>query len=645
MSIEMGRREFRGWPSRKPVWTISAIVFGVVVFAAAAYQQYEQRWTYLQKEYLRTYVWTGTSPAQNSKSPVLYRIDGKGRRPAVNADLSDPDVWQNKAKLEWRRDRYDNKKLHAWLQAAIYEGRSPWETLGDVWWVGLLGCGLGLVLAVPKDRERARRRKYGRRLRGPELVTPEEFNRRNNSDGVFIIGESPRGWWVGVKRLFGVSTPAPIVRIPRSREASHLLILGDTGTGKGMVVRQLLCQIQARGETAIVYDPHLEYTPENYDPERGDVILNPLDERMPYWAPGSELRHDAEAATLAKSLFPDKRGQENRFFTETPRKIFAYLLTLRPSVEELTRWLCNPLEIDRRVQGTELAAMIDPTAPSQRAGVLSSLNLVADALKLLPPKSETKTNWTAAEWSQHRRGWIFLTSTPETRDPLLPLTSFWLDLLVLRLMTLGVTNPGAGASSGPPVWFVLDELSSLQRLPQLHTAITENRKTGNPVVLSFHGRSQLEGRYGDDAESMLSQPATKVFLRTGEPNAAKWISQTIGEVEFERIRESRTDGRFPSNNRHSKNDMLDRTVEDLVMASQISGLPDLRGYVKSGNLVVPMSVQYLELPKRHPGLVERRSKPREEPEPPEPAASEPKREAVYVPSVPAVTAEQTPFFE
>ena len=27
------------------------------------------------------------------------------------------------------------------------------------------------------------------------------------------------------------------------------------------------------------------------------------------------------------------------------------------------------------------------------------------------------------------------------------------------------------------VWFVLDELASLHRLPQLHTAITENRKS------------------------------------------------------------------------------------------------------------------------------------------------------------------------
>ena len=48
-----------------------------------------------------------------------------------------------------------------------------------------------------------------------------------------------------------------------------------------------------------------------------------------------------------------------------------------------------------------------------------------------------------------------------------------------------------------------------------------NRKYGNPVVLGFQGRSQLEKRYGQDAEDMLSQPTTKLFYKSSEPRAAK----------------------------------------------------------------------------------------------------------------------------
>ena len=159
-----------------------------------------------------------------------------------------------------------------------------------------------------------------------------------------------------------------------------------------------------------------------------------------------------------------------------------------------------------------------------------------------------------------------------------------------------------GQPSRRPVWFILDELASLQRLPQLHTAITENRKSNNPVVLGFQGRSQLETRYGHDAEAMLSQPATKIFLRTSEPHAAKWIADTIGEVEIERLRESRSKGTGPT---RQQSYGLERQVEPLVMASEISGLAALRGYLKLGNLVVRLHVPFLDLPSRHPAFIER----------------------------------------
>jgi hypothetical protein len=34
---------------------------------------------------------------------------------------------------------------------------------------------------------------------------------------------------------------------------------------------------------------------------------------------------------------------------------------------------------------------------------------------------------------------------------------------------------------------------------------------------------------------MLSQPATKIFLKTTEPNAAERVSRVIGKVEIERM--------------------------------------------------------------------------------------------------------------
>jgi hypothetical protein len=172
---------------------------------------------------------------------------------------------------------------------------------------------------------------------------------------------------------------------------------------------------------------------------------------------------------------------------------------------------------------------------------------------------------------------VFLTSNPGYRDKILPLHSVWLDLFILRMMGYCEDR------YAKPVWFVIDELASLNKLPQLHTAVTENRKYGNPVVLGFQGRSQMEKRYGKDAEAMLSQPATKVFFKTSEPRAAKWISDAIGEIEVERLKESRSMGLL----RSKKSFSLEIVTKPLVMASEISGLEPLRGFIKQENRVVP----------------------------------------------------------
>ncbi len=156
---------------------------------------------------------------------------------------------------------------------------------------------------------------------------------------------------------FMTANRGEMLRIPRSFESSHMMIIGDSGTGKSVLQRQVLMQVAERDETAVVYDPALEYTPQFYRPERGDLILNPLDVRCPYWSPSHEVVHEAEALTLATSLFPDK-PRENTFFIEGPRKIFAYLLTLKPTPEDLVWWMSREDEMDKRVQGTELATFI-----------------------------------------------------------------------------------------------------------------------------------------------------------------------------------------------------------------------------------------------------------------------------------------------
>jgi len=489
--------------------------------------------------------------------------------------------------------KYRTEYLRDSFQQCAYGGLALGDFLKStieypLWFAGI-GLVAGLILAIPMDRSRALVRKHGRRVRGPELVSASQFNRRFKSDGIgFVTLEKPslsdrilhREWQQ--------------VRIPRSLESSHGMGIGDTGQGKTVAEEQIAAQVEERDETAIIYDPGLQLVGKFYRPERGDVILNALDARMPYWSPSDEILHPAEALTLAAALFPERAG-DDPFFVQGVRKIMAHLLNLKPTPQELLAWLSDEKEIDRRLKGTTLSGMIYQGAGPQRGGMFGTLSMIGDSLKLLPRQEETKTSWTAAKWAEHRRGWIFITSVPEAREQLLPLISMWLDMLILRLMNQG--RPGSRR-----VWFLLDELQTLHKLPQLPTALAEGRKSDNALFLFFQGRSQLEATYGHEAEAMLSQPKTKLFLGTSEPRAAKWISDTIGDLEWEHLEETKSDSQMPPH-RETRSYHVRREVTPLVMKEEISGLGKGYAYLKVGNLVVKISFPFMARPKDQPSFI------------------------------------------
>ena len=589
MATQWGRKETVIWPPHTPIYTYGALAIAFFCTLACIGARFVFSVPLLQQFYTPAYVRSAAGAMFNKHGSYqmiyvagLEKVDRIARPDDVVSGstavlvgkplpvtLSD-EAAKHGARFLYRGPKqvYADKALHAYLRSQIWCG----EDFGEPYGWSLL-CGLVVLLAqlpfsVRRDIARRKTLKYGRLLKGPVMVSPAQFNKTLGGDGL------------------GIETDGKTTRvcIPRRSEAKHIQIMGDTGVGKSTLMMQMLKQIEDRKESAIVYDPAGEFIQRFYREKRGDWVLNPLDARMPYWTPSSELRTPAEARTIAASLYQPTSDKKGEFFTETPQKVFARLLKYRPTPQDLVAWMSNEAEIDARVAGTELAAMVAKDAPDQRNGVLASLGLIADSLRLLPTLEQAKKReWSATEWAEKREGWIFLTSTEAEQDALRPLHSLWIDLLILRLLT----QPKEGQTRA---WFLLDELASLQRLPQFHTALTKGRKSDNPIIFGYQGKAQLEVIYGHLAEVMLSQPATKFVLKTAEPKAAKWASELLGDIEIERLRETVADGK-----RQGKSFTLDRQTEPLVMASEIGGLSDLHAFVKQGNYVSRFSFPHMDM--------------------------------------------------
>jgi len=398
-----------------------------------------------------------------------------------------------------------------------------------------------------------------------------------------------------IKELLGLGARPYSLTTPLKEEAEGLLILGDTGTGKSQMLHQLMRRITERHprEAIVCFDPVGEFTEKLYD-HKTDTIWNPLDARSLYWQPSLELSTNdqranaAERFLIAESFFsiPEHLSPGAQFFPRAARASFAQILTRVLTPAQLVEILSNEELIDRCLSNTEHAHLIDKGAKAQRGGVFASLSEVGESLKLLPSADEcNRRALSLRKWAERRQGTIFITSTHSTRSALRRLQAACLNILLTHLLGDSQSVP-----TQRPCWVIIDEVHTLKHLPILKSLLVEGRKAAMKLVMGTHNKSQFEEHYGPGAATMLAAPHAKVFLRTNEADSARWVSEMIGDQEKEERRLSTTASvqKHGRDSTHYANSIERRPV---ISKEQIMSLPNLHGYWKYGDAVVPFRIE------------------------------------------------------
>ncbi len=340
MATQWGRKETVVWQPHMPIYSYTAIAGALLCAILFLWESYAFQQAPLQKAYIAEYIRATFGDQANQHGNYrLVTLAGPSVKPrlALPGDfVSGTTLMRGGVSLPFALSpaaqaqgydlfyraparSYSDKSLRRWFRDAIFGGKSAASVYSWPLGEGMLVLILALFYAVPRDIARLKELKYGRRLKGPVMCEPKAFNKVVKGDGI------------GIETADGKT----VLRIPRANEAQHLEIIGDTGSGKTTLIMRMLQQIHERGESAIVYDPACEFVQRFYDPRRGDIILNPLDRRCPYWGPAEELRRKAEAKAIAASLYQPTSDKKGEFFTETPQKIFAHLLTFGPTPQQL----------------------------------------------------------------------------------------------------------------------------------------------------------------------------------------------------------------------------------------------------------------------------------------------------------------------
>lgn len=369
----------------------------------------------------------------------------------------------------------------------------------------------------------------------------------------------------------------------KNSEVQHMLVHGTTGTGKGQTLQKLLDCIRKRGDRVILYDKGCSFT-QNYYRDGKDILLNPFDERCRNWDLWSEAISATDFENMAESLIP-LHGETDPFWVNAARTIFSSVAfkmkdDKNRSIDKLLQILLTSelTDLESYLKGTEAATLasdkIEKTAISIRS-VISTYLKSLRFLKDIDSNGDQSDKFSIRDWIRNESvgdQWLIISSNAEQHLSLRPLISMWLAQASISLLGLQ-ENPDRR------IWFIVDELPSLHKLPQLPETIAEVRKFGGCFVLGMQSFAQLETTYGRNAaREIFDLLNTRFFFRNPSSDMAKIVSNELGAQETEDMRENYSYG--ADRIRDGISIGRQKTTQPIVTYSEIMGLQDMSCYLR-----------------------------------------------------------------
>ncbi len=409
-----------------------------------------------------------------------------------------------------------------------------------------------------------------KRIRGAEMVTARELRRRVRPAHHRVLARLPGG-----KRLRPYSIAG--IPYPERTETQHTIVSGTTGSGKTVLISDLVAQIRARGERCVLYDKMGSYTAAFFDKDR-DVLLNPLDARAPRWSPFYEARNPRDFDMMAAALIPQQKDTVDPFWVTAARQLFANGAgVLRQKGETRNRVLVDRLlkteltELAQAMEGTVAQSIVDPENPKTALSVRAMLTANLSALEFLPDEGKP---FSIREWisDEERGGFLFLTSRGDQHASLRGLISTWLEIAVNAMLSLAQDD-------GRRIWVILDELPTLHQVPSLQPGLAESRQFGGCFVLGVQVASALRDLYGrNGAETVSGLCGTRVVLAAPDRDTAQWSADSLGRSEIEEVAEGYSYG--ANTIRDGVSLTPRRELRALALPSEIMRLANLEGYLK-----------------------------------------------------------------
>lgn len=436
-------------------------------------------------------------------------------------------------------------------------------------WLAALPAGFTLVVSIAVFAWAGRRLGENQHVRGSRLISQPDLARW-----------SERKWRSYRKRIRSngkksLYTIAGIPFPPNAVEA-QTGVFGTVGVGKTNAIKELLATIRGQNGRAMIYDRMGGLVRDFYDPAT-DIIINPFDARSRVWSPFFEARTPEALAQIAEVMIPQKPNQSDPFWSQTARLVFEYaarslIKAKTPTNADLRKAIMtiSADELARLLAGTPGAHFFGPHVEKTSASIRA--NMIAE-LRFLEFLRDDGEPFSIRGWVKSEKpGFVFLTGDAEHSAATRNVISTAVEVAANALMTCEERRD-------PSLWFFLDEVPTLNRLPFLVSKLAEVRQFGGAFVLGYQVYAQLEDIYGEKAaQSIAGTLNNRIVFNTPDARTAKLFSDSLG---FEDLIEQRENLSFGA---HESRDgvafMSQRVERPIVTPSEIQALPQFEAFIR-----------------------------------------------------------------
>lgn len=363
----------------------------------------------------------------------------------------------------------------------------------------------------------------------------------------------------------------PIVQISERLEIQHFMLIGATGGGKTTAIWQLVDQLIARGDKVFLHDVKSDFTQKL----KNRILLAPWDRRSRRWLIGKDITSEALAQAFSECFIMPNPKASDPVWDNAARALLRCELhklmahkgknwTFRDLgkglLDDLLVGVDDPLESMKNLQNfvrtyyPEAWQIVRDATSKATASVLftqgGQLSSLIDICRLDAELAKKKSEffWLDQDSKGYlsdevKKAWpVVLKKAGDSETWSRTFLGAFINVAALKINGLGDSDPDKRR-----IWFILDEVPQMGRIPQLTTFFETSRSKGVRMLVGCQNPEQIDKQQGnkEDRATWENNTLNKIWFQDVSREAKKWASESVGTRTLQIYSQTQTRGFLP----------------------------------------------------------------------------------------------------